>query len=417
MSNLLKDASILLTPTAYDNGSMNATKPENGDGDFTFSRAGNASRVNSSGNIVTESANTPRIDYTDGCGVWLLEPQSTNYSLNSEQPSTWHSSNGVTITANAATSPEGIQNSSLVVNNASSGGRYVRNLFTFSSGSGLQTVTTSYFIKYYNNQWVRLKSIFFNGSPANNASTWFDIQNGVVGTVDANHTAKIEDYSNGWYRCSITFDIDKSVDNTGYVHIAAMDGDNSDTYAANGQGFYAYGSQGEEQSFATSYIPTNGATSTRLQDIANNSGNSTLINSTEGVLYAEIAALANDGGNRIIALSDGSQSQRTIIFFTSTSNEVRALCNKGSTQCDISFTVSNVLEDLKVAFKFKQSDFALWINGVEVATETSGFPSIGLNELAFDNGSNGANFFGKVKAVAVFKEALTDAQLQCLTTI
>ena len=27
MSNLLKDASILLTPTAYDNGRMNATKP------------------------------------------------------------------------------------------------------------------------------------------------------------------------------------------------------------------------------------------------------------------------------------------------------------------------------------------------------------------------------------------------------
>ena len=49
----------------------------------------------------------------------------------------------------------------------------------------------------------------------------------------------------------------------------------------------------EQQSYATSYIPTNGATNTRLQDIANNSGNSTLINSTEGVLYAEIAALAN----------------------------------------------------------------------------------------------------------------------------
>ena len=43
----------------------------------------------------------------------------------------------------------------------------------------------------------------------------------------------------------------------------------------------------EQQSYATSYIPTNGATNTRLQDIANNSGNSTLINSTEGVLYGE----------------------------------------------------------------------------------------------------------------------------------
>ena len=53
---------------------------------------------------------------------------------------------------------------------------------------------------------------------------------------------------------------------------------------------YIWGTQLEQQSYATSYIPTNGATNTRLQDIANNSGNSTLINSTEGVLYAEIAS-------------------------------------------------------------------------------------------------------------------------------
>ena len=48
----------------------------------------------------------------------------------------------------------------------------------------------------------------------------------------------------------------------------------------------------ENLSYATSYIPTNGAIATRLADVATNSGNSTLINSTEGVLYAEIAALS-----------------------------------------------------------------------------------------------------------------------------
>ena len=56
---------------------------------------------------------------------------------------------------------------------------------------------------------------------------------------------------------------------------------------------FIWGSQLEQQSYATSYIPTNGATNTRLQDIATNSGNSTLINSTEGVLYAEIASFEN----------------------------------------------------------------------------------------------------------------------------
>ena len=66
-----------------------------------------------------------------------------------------------------------------------------------------------------------------------------------------------------------------------------MDG-SSLSYQGNGtSGLYAWGAMLEQQSYATSYIPTNGATNTRLQDIANNSGNSTLINSTEGVLYAE----------------------------------------------------------------------------------------------------------------------------------
>ena len=64
---------------------------------------------------------------------------------------------------------------------------------------------------------------------------------------------------------------------------------------------YIWGAQLEQQSYATSYIPTNGATNTRLQDIANNSGNSTLINSTEGVLYAEIAALADDAISKFIS--------------------------------------------------------------------------------------------------------------------
>ena len=49
MSNLLNKASILLTPTAYDNGSMNAIKPTDGDGDFTFVRGSAATRVNAQG--------------------------------------------------------------------------------------------------------------------------------------------------------------------------------------------------------------------------------------------------------------------------------------------------------------------------------------------------------------------------------
>jgi len=61
MSNLLKDASILLTPTAYDDGSMNAIKPENGDGDLTFSRSSAATRFNAQGLVENVQIISPEL--------------------------------------------------------------------------------------------------------------------------------------------------------------------------------------------------------------------------------------------------------------------------------------------------------------------------------------------------------------------
>ena len=52
------------------------------------------------------------------------------------------------------------------------------------------------------------------------------------------------------------------------------------------------GAQLEEGSYATSYIPTSGSTVTRNQDIFTRDGIGSLINSTEGVLFVEIAAFA-----------------------------------------------------------------------------------------------------------------------------
>ena len=49
MSNLLDRSSIVLTPTAYDNGKVLCVKPSDGSGDFDFSRNSAATRVNAQG--------------------------------------------------------------------------------------------------------------------------------------------------------------------------------------------------------------------------------------------------------------------------------------------------------------------------------------------------------------------------------
>ena len=49
MSNLLDLASIVLTPTAYNNGEALCIKPDDASGDFQFSRNSAATRVNAQG--------------------------------------------------------------------------------------------------------------------------------------------------------------------------------------------------------------------------------------------------------------------------------------------------------------------------------------------------------------------------------
>jgi len=179
-----------------------------------------------------------------------------------------------------------------------------------------------------------------------------------------------------------------------------------------------WGAQSEALSYATSYIPTEGSTKTRLQDICNNAGSSDLINSTEGTLYAEISALANDGTNRQISINNNGTSNRVYLEYSSVNNRIRGVVeNSGGNQAILSAIVNDVKNYTKVAIKYKQNDFSLFINGFEVDTELNGGVLVGLSELSFDRGDGLSVFYGNVKCVAVFKEALSDTELQKLTQV
>ena len=169
---------------------------------------------------------------------------------------------------------------------------------------------------------------------------------------------------------------------------------------------------------ATSYIPTSGSTVTRNQETYTKTGISDKINSTEGVLFAEIAALSDDGTSRLIGLSDGTSTKRINIYYDTSSNSIYGLLLNSSVQGITSFTLSDSTNFAKIAFKYKENDFALWVNGTEVDTDSSGttFTSDTLNKLSFDRADGVAPFFGKVKQLQVFKTALSDTELATLTT-
>ena len=342
-----------------------------------------------------------------GCGSWLLEPQSTNLVPFSEDFSSgsWVKTNSSVVSGFA--SPSGILNAFKLINDATASvNKYIRTIPSATSGTDY---SLSLFAKKGEYDKLRIE----DGN--NSQGAWFDLSNGTLGTVGGSVVAKIEDYGNGWYRCSIT---KPSI--TTNIFFAIVGSNIENIQVGDGtSGVYIWGAMLEQQSYATSYIPTNGAISTRLQDIANNSGNATLINSTEGVLYAEIAALEDLGtARRYISLSDGSSNNDLRLYFNNSVGTIVALSKVGGvTQFSMFGSGYDLTEAHKIAVKYKVNDFALWVDGVEVATDSSGSVNAAntFNELAFNG--NSLPFFGKAKAVVVYKEALTDEQLTCLTTI
>jgi len=180
---------------------------------------------------------------------------------------------------------------------------------------------------------------------------------------------------------------------------------------------YCQRTQLEQGSYSTSLINTATTAVTRVADSASKTGISSLINSEEGVLYVEAAAIANDGVTKVICLNSGSFNNRIQISSTAISNQIQVIAQSNGT---IYFNATIILSDItslnKIAVKWKVNDFALWINGVEVATDTSGQAPIGLSVLDF-NIVNAAPFFGNVQNLMVFPSALSDTELETLTTL
>ena len=251
-----------------------------------------------------------------------------------------------------------------------------------------------------------------------NSYAWFNLSNGTKGTIESGITADIEDYGNGWYRLIATRT--SAATNTGRFFWGLANDNGSTNYTGDGSSsVYAYGFQAEAGSYATSYIPTYGTSVTRDADACNGAGNTATFNSTEGVLYAEISALDDDGTFRLISLSDGTTNNRLSLGYRSTSNAIYCeIRNANVTQAFLLGIVSDIKNKHKVAVKYKENDFSLWINGVEVATDNSGITPLNLSKLNFDSGQQtGGIFFGKTNQVLVFPTALSDTELATLTTI
>ena len=354
--------------------------------------------------------NVPRLNYDGDCPSLLLEPQRTNLVTNSENIDDAASVVNSTVTTNESTSPDGSNSANKYTASAS-----FPNIRFSVSVSNTVKYTFSCFVKYdgYRYQYIR----FNTGFDASEPKVWFDLLNGVVATEQSGiDSSSIEDYGNGWYRITATSTA-TSTNATGQIRLHMTDTDNAETISGSTSLFnYIWGAQLEQGSYATSYIPTNGQTETRLKDVCYGGGDESTFNDSEGVLYAEVSWLGDTYSG--LSLSDGTNSNR-ITITPSSSSEIRVV-NAPSTFDFQNIDVSDITQNHKIAVKYSSSGSSVFVDGVLKDSDniSSSFSADTLNTIIFNRYDSSNNYlFGNVKALAYFPEALTDSELQTLTTI
>ena len=130
-------------------------------------------------------------------------------------------------------------------------------------------------------------------------------------------------------------------------------------------------------------------------------------------MYAEISAFSEIGSSGLISLSDGTNNNRVTIELDGNTVKGRLTPSVGILNAS-----TNIVSTSRIALKYKQNDFALWVNGFEAATSNSGntFSNETLTKLSFDRGDGAEEFYGKTKELGYYDEILTDLELEYLTS-
>jgi len=404
VSGISLNSSLLLVPSGYKSGVVYSQIPTNGDGDLTFTRASDATRVNSDGEIEVVGSGVPRLDYSQGsCPSLLLEPQRTNLQAYSNSFISNWTLGDVTTSVGESTLIDGQSTILMTENTANAVHRVVSTIVTtFTIG---QTYTMSFYAKSNGSRNIGLRT----GITGTSTNIIFNPNTQAVVSLPSGFTANITPANNGYYRYSITATASVSSDLLSIVLFSGT----SLVYTGSGESIYISACQTEAGAYPSTYIPTTSATVTRLSDACSKTGISSLIGQTEGTLYWEGRTISGVGTDLLIV---GDITNSVFINITS-SNQVR-IGIRANNALLLSPSGGTIAANNKIALAYKSGDIVAYLNGIEVITNSTSFTfsdlisSIEIGRPFYDSKATQFN-----QKSALFTTRLSNAELAELTTL
>ena len=354
----------------------------------------------------------PRLDYSGGasCPSLLLEPSRQNLAVHSEYFNSY-SATRLGVSANSATSPEGVTNATKLTPTTDNASHYFVQTNNVTSS---QKTTISFYAKADGYNFIRAVFSSVNGAYPDYYQS-FDLSDGSLSDDSSGiDSASVISMGNGWYRCIATATAAASVVSSNYFFVCETSGITA--FAGNGtSGVLIYGLQVETNvSYPTSYIPCYGTSLSRLADDMDTTFASPFATDGGATFFLELDAAPQSGSNSTAQnLSIVFASGDSVSYNHSGGIYHRWRVNAGGTA--YYQTVKGQQDNsVKMAIKITASSFTAYSNGSIDGTPTS----ISGNWASATDLStllNEAIGIIPVKKLIFFPTALSDSDLATLT--
>ena len=346
---------------------------------ITYQRTGSASFTDEFGKVVLVGDNVPRFDHdpvTRESKGLLIEHGRTNLVEDNTNYSGWIDYSSTHAKTTDVKAPDGSYNAWKVTSTGAQNQFGIYDAISYTANT-----------IYTHSLWLKAGNVTRVGLSVSSGTRWttapylvVDLDTGTVNATGSSLSTKLTAYPNGWYLLEATGQFGSTTQSDGFWSYTAQTGGFSGNTTAY---FYQWGGQVEEGAYATSFIPSNGANTTRGADITTIDGDEftefynddewTLVTHTNVDNSKSLVASPSEVNSINFEGDNNTKKFMTRYVTDSTENQgyVDVIGNMSGTSYFDLVGGGTGNYNMKTAFAAKVNDVAASFNGGTVQTDTS----------------------------------------------